>query len=67
MNGLPFSAVLLAGAGIEPNSDRIRGVISLQVIVDIVLVVFVGAIMLQRYGERPSLSNIGQSDRAETS
>jgi hypothetical protein len=49
-------------AGIEPKSDWIRGVISLQVIVDIVLVVFVGAVTLQRYGERPSPSNTGQSE-----
>jgi hypothetical protein len=54
-------------AGIEPKSDWLRVVISLQVIVDIVLVVFVGAIALQRYGERPSRSNTGQSDRAGTS
>jgi hypothetical protein len=54
-------------AGIEPKSDWLRGVISLQVIVDLVLVVFVGAIALQRYGERASPSNVGQSDRAETS
>jgi hypothetical protein len=43
-------------AGVEPKSDWLRGLISLQVIVDIVLVVFVGAVALQRYGERAETS-----------
>jgi hypothetical protein len=63
-----MGTIVTAGfAGIEPKSDWVRGLLLLQMIVDIVLVAFVGAIALQRYGERPSPPSVGQSDRAETS
>jgi hypothetical protein len=60
--------IVTAGfAGIEPKSDWVRGLLVLQMIVDIVLVATVGSMVLQRYTERPSSSNVGQSDRTETS
>ena len=57
--------IVTAGfAGIEPKSDWVRGLLVVQMVVDIVLVASVGAIALQRYS---SPSNLGHSDRAETS
>jgi hypothetical protein len=63
-----MGTIVTAGfAGIEPKSDWIRGLLVLQMIVDIVLVATVGSMALQRYSEGRSPSNLGQSDRAETS
>jgi hypothetical protein len=63
-----MGTIVTAGfAGIEPKSDWVRLLLVLQMIVDIVLVASVGGMALQRYSERPSPSNLGQSDRAETS
>jgi len=63
-----MGTIVTAGfAGIEPKSDWIRGLLVLQMTIDIVLVATVGSMALQRYGEPPSASNVGHSDRAETS
>ena len=63
-----MGTIVTAGfAGIEPKSDWIRGLLVLQMIVDIVLVASVGSIALQSYTEGPSPSNSGQPDRAEPS
>jgi hypothetical protein len=62
-----MGTIVTAGfAGIEPKSDWVRLLLLLQMIVDIVLVASVGAMALQRYGEPPSPSNLGQSDPSET-
>jgi hypothetical protein len=63
-----MGTIVTAGfAGIEPKSDWVRGLLVLQMIVDIVLVATLGTLVLQRYSEGPSPSNLGQSDRAESS
>jgi hypothetical protein len=63
-----MGTIVTAGfASIEPKSDWVRGLLLLQMIVDIVLVATVGSMALQRYTERPSSSNTGQSGRADAS
>jgi hypothetical protein len=57
--------IVTAGfAGIEPKSDWVRGLLVVQMVVDIVLVATVGSMAIQRYS---SPSKPGHSDRAETS